>query len=77
MYKRYPIKERLVKKISKRKKMDERVVRLIADSPLKFTRDVMANPDDPRSVRIRYFAAFTPKYKYLSDEEKELYKNYI
>jgi len=56
-------KERLVKQIAKRKRMDERVVRLVADYPLKFARDRMRE-FDWRPVRIRYLGVFTLKHKF-------------
>ena len=61
------LKDKLVRKISKRKEMDERVVRLIADYPLKFVRDKMSNKADWRPIRIKYLGIFALKKKYWVD----------
>jgi hypothetical protein len=55
------IKDDLVKKLSRKTSIDPRVVRLVIDYPIKFTRDRMSDPEDERPVRIRYFAVFIPK----------------
>ena len=55
------IKENLVKSLATRHKLDERVVRLIVDYPLKFAKETMSNSEDWRPIRIRYFAIFLPK----------------
>jgi len=57
-------KDELVKRIAKRKNMDERVVRLIADYPFKFTRDRMSDPADWRAIRIRHFGVFALRLKF-------------
>ena len=59
-------KDELVKKIAKRKDMDERVVRLVADYPFKFVRDKIADPGDWRPIRIRYLAVFSIKSKFTN-----------
>jgi len=55
------IKDELVKKLSQQTKLDPRVVRLVADYPLKFARERMSADEDWRPIRIRYLAAFVPK----------------
>jgi hypothetical protein len=65
------IKEELVTKLSRDKGVDHRVVRLVVDSPLKFSRERMADPDDWRPIMIRYFAKFMPKYNVLEDEKSK------
>lgn len=55
------IKEELVKKLAKKTNLDNRVVRLIVDYPIKFVREKMASEEDWRPIRIRYFAIFLPK----------------
>lgn len=64
-------KDRKVKELSKEKGIDERVVRLIADYPLKFARKKMADDNDWRPIMIRYFAKFVPKYKKQLDLDKK------
>ena len=65
-------KERLVKQIAKRKGIDPRVVRLVADYPFRFVRDRMKDNEDWRPIRIRYFGIFAlrPKFRrmLLNDE---------
>jgi len=61
-------KDELVRKIAKRKGMDERVVRLVADYPLKFVKDRFADDDDWKPIRIRYFGMFGLKRKYENTE---------
>ena len=65
-------KERLVKEIAKRKGMDERVVRLIADYPFKFVRDKISEAKDWRPIRIRYLGMFALKahFEKLLSEDK-------
>lgn len=63
------VKDTLVKRLSKEKGIDPRVVRLVVDSPFKFARRVMADPDDWRPIMIRYFAKFIPKYGVLEEIE--------
>jgi len=60
-------KEELVKKIAKRKNIDERVVRLVADYPFKFVRDKVSNKTDWRPIRIRYLGIFALKKKFWVD----------
>lgn len=55
------IKEELVKKLAQQTKLDPRVVRLVADYPLKFVREHIPADEDWRPIRVRYFAVFTPK----------------
>ena len=55
------VKEGLVKKLSLKTKVDPRVVRLIADFPIKFAKEKMSNDETWRPIRIRYFCMFTPK----------------
>lgn len=55
------IKDELVKRLSQQTKLDPRVVRLIADYPLKFVREHIPIDEDWRPIRVRYLAVFTPK----------------
>lgn len=54
--------ERIIKDISLCRFKDPRVIKTIVNHPILFTKRVMSNPDDYRSVRIRYFGVFTQKY---------------
>ena len=65
------VKDTLVKRLSKDKGIDPRVVRLVVDSPLKFARRIMADPNDWRPVMIRYFVKFVPKYGVLEKLKNE------
>lgn len=51
--------------------VDQRVVRLVADYPLKFSRDRMSDPDDWRAIMIRYFCKFVPKNKILKQLKED------
>lgn len=66
-----PIKETLIKQIATVKQLDPRVVRLIADFPLKFSRDKISDPDNLRPIRIRYLGVFQLKNKLLRQEIKK------
>jgi hypothetical protein len=48
----------LISKITDIVKIDKRVVDAICRSSLKFTADVLRNPDDIRPIRHRYFGVF-------------------
>lgn len=55
------IKDEHVRKLAKKTNIDPRVVRLVADYPIKFAKEKMSNEEDWRPIRIRYFAVFLPK----------------
>ena len=69
------LKENLVKTIAKEVKLDPRIVRLIIDSPIKFWRDKMSNPDEIRPVRIRYLGIASPKPKVIRGEVTKFVKD--
>lgn len=60
-------KDKIVRSIAKRKNMDERVVRLIADYPLKFVRDKISDKTNWRPIRVRYLGVFGLKRKFWVD----------
>lgn len=62
-------KEKLVKQIAKRKGMDERVVRLVADYPLKFVRDKISDGNNIRPIRVRYLGVFALRKKFWKNME--------
>jgi len=64
--------ERIIKSISLDKFKDPRIIQHIVNHPILFAKHVMANPDDYRPVRIRYFGVFTQKYMY----NKEVFKQF-
>jgi len=64
-------KNDLIKEISIMTGVDQRVVRLVADYPLKFSRDRMSDPDDWRAIMIRYFCKFVPKNKILKQLKED------
>lgn len=53
---------KIIKEISLLKNKDARVVQTIAQHPLLFAKHRLADPDDSRPIRIRYFGAFVVKY---------------
>lgn len=55
------IKENLVEKLAKKYNIDSRVVRLIVDYPIKFSKERISDSEDHRPIRIRYFVVFLPK----------------
>lgn len=54
-------REKLIKRIAKRKGMDERVVSLVVNYPFKFLRDKISSMTDWRPVRIKYLGVFLLK----------------
>lgn len=64
-------KERIIKDLAKEEGLDPRVVKLIADSVIKFARDKITDPTESRAVRIPHFAMFTPKLKLIRNEVKK------
>lgn len=58
------VRDKITKALSKNYDIDQRVVRLICDYPMKFFKDRAADDTDARPVRVRYFAAFVAKKQY-------------
>ena len=56
--------DQLIKNLASRYNKDERVIKEIVYSPLKFTNRLIQSPKDNRPVRIRYFGAFVQKTKF-------------
>lgn len=54
--------DRIIKHISLIKFKDPRVIQTIVYHPLLFAKHKMADPDDFRPIRIRYFGVFVGKY---------------
>lgn len=68
-------KEDKVRKLSSKYGVDARVVRMLVDYPLLFSRNKIADDTDYRPIRIRYFATFQPKGRYngeTKDKEQEV-----
>lgn len=61
--------DRIIKHISLVKFKDPRIIQAIVYHPLLFAKHRMADPDDYRPIRIRYFGAFVQKYM----RNKEMY----
>jgi nucleoid DNA-binding protein len=59
--------DRLIRALAKKYNKDERVIREIVYSPLKFTNRVISDPLDMRPIRIRYFGVFALKHKNAKD----------
>lgn len=66
------IKDKLVKELAEKYGVDPRIVRLIVDYPIKFSRDKISDPEDMRPIRIRYFGVFLPKTKYEKTHREEV-----
>jgi hypothetical protein len=64
------IERKIVKEIKAEMGLDERVIGLVANYPLKFSHSKMA-AGDTRPVRIRYFCTFMPKQSFINEKEKE------
>lgn len=54
--------DKIISDIAAAKKKDVRVIQNIVYHPLLFTKHKMADPDDYRPIRIRYFGVFAGKY---------------
>ena len=59
--------DKVIRKLAKQFGRDERVIKEIVYSPLKFASRVIADPTDTRAVRVRYFGVFTLKHKDAKD----------
>lgn len=64
--------DRIIKHISLIKFKDPRIIKSIVYHPLLFTRKKMADPDDTRPIRIRYFGVFVGKYMRNKENFKKL-----
>jgi len=62
--------DKIIKHISLIKFKDPRIIQAIVYHPFLFAKHKMADPDDYRPIRIRYFGTFVQKYM----RNKEMYK---
>ena len=62
----------VIKHISLLKFKDPRIVKEIVYHPIVFAKHVMADPDDYRPIRIRYFGAFVLKFMHNKAMFKKL-----
>jgi hypothetical protein len=62
--------DKIIKSISLDNFKDPRVIKQIVYHPLLFAKRRMADPDDYRPIRIRYFGVFLQKYM----RNKEMFK---
>jgi hypothetical protein len=67
--------DRIIKSISLLKFKDPRIIQNIVYHPLFFAKKKMADPDDLRPIRIRYFGVFVGKYLHNKEMFKKL--NYM
>jgi nucleoid DNA-binding protein len=58
-------KEKIIRDLAREEKLDPRVVKLVVDSVIKFTRDRITDPTDRRAVMIPHFGKFAPKPKLI------------
>ena len=64
--------DKIIKHISLIKFKDPRVIQSIVYHPFLFAKRRMADPDDYRPIRIRYFGAFVQKYMHNKEMFKKL-----
>jgi hypothetical protein len=64
--------DRIIKSISLIKFKDPRIIQNIVYHPLFFAKKKMADPDDLRPIRIRYFGVFVGKYLHNKEMFKKL-----
>lgn len=63
-------KRDLVNKLAKKHRVDPRVAKLVVDYPFLFAKRKMANDEESRPIRLRYFGVFDLKQKYKDEETK-------
>jgi len=54
--------DEIIKKLSLKYNKDKRVIKLIAEHPLLFTKNRIKDPDDNRPIMIPYFGKFVFKF---------------
>jgi hypothetical protein len=64
--------DRIIKHISLIKFKDPRIIQQVVYHPFLFAKHRMADPDDYRPIRIRYFGAFVGKYMHNKEMFKKL-----
>ena len=62
--------EEVIKQLALKYNMDVRVIKLICNHPLLFTKHIMEDPEDIRAVMIRYFGKFIFKLGKTVEEKK-------
>ena len=60
----------ILKELSNKHGLDERIVREICNSPFKFAKQVCQDPDDRKPLRFKYLFTISLKSKYLDDKTK-------
>lgn len=68
--------QEIVKRIAKEQGLDERVVKLVANYPFYFVRQVMKDPNDLRPIRIKYFGLFVLKNRFYNGLVPKNYNKY-
>jgi len=53
--------DKIIKRLAEKYKKDQRVIKEIIYSPLKFAKRIITDPSENRPIRIRYFGAFIEK----------------
>lgn len=66
------IQDQIIKHISLIKFKDPRIIQTIVQHPMLFAKKTMADPDDFRPIRIRYFGVFVQKYM----RNKEMFRKF-
>jgi len=67
--------DKIIKHISLIKFKDPRIIQQVVYHPILFAKHVMADPDDYRPIRIRYFGAFVGKF--MRNKEMHMKLSYI
>jgi len=66
------LQDKILKHISLIKNLDVRIIKNIVYHPLLFAKKKMADPDEYRPIRIRYFGVFIQKYMHNKEMFKKL-----
>lgn len=60
----------IIKDLSDKYKIDQRVIKLICYHPLLFAKRIIEDPSDERAIMIKYFGKFILKYNKTSEDKK-------
>jgi len=67
----------IYKQIAKQFGKDERVIKLICEHPLLFTKERMEDPNDMRPIMIMYWGKFVYKTTKTLDDKKNAIDRYL
>ena len=69
--------EEIIKELSLKYNKDKRVIKLICEHPLLFTRHRIEDPNDIRPIMIPYFGKFVFKFGKTMDDKILNFKKYL